>query len=309
MAINPAAEYPGQIITGLPGFPYGKAVNVAVSGDGTGTPLEAKWLSDLFGFLQSLLVAATIVPSGSPDEVGASDYKNALDALYPAIGRMTTAETDINALEASRVTGPASATDEAFARFDSTTGKLIQNGVVKATDAGAVTGVSSLTLSDEVLYTAAKSCSAFVVHADFEGFGWAPPTAGGGAPVRYIQGTSNRDIAYARVDLPRGAIVSEVTVRIKPGTAQASPSNRMYIEAMRYTWSSGAATPSRLTGWTEVYDDGTTNVQVRTVTAGSPYAMQANEILVIEIAAGAAAASAADRIYSAEVSYTIPGPR
>jgi hypothetical protein len=37
------------------------------------------------------------------------------------------------------VNGPASSTDNAFARFDGTTGKLLQNSVCTQTDAGAVT--------------------------------------------------------------------------------------------------------------------------------------------------------------------------
>lgn len=44
------------------------------------------------------------------------------------------------------VVGPASATDNAIARFDGTTGKLIQNSVVLVGDTGAVTGVTTLTL-------------------------------------------------------------------------------------------------------------------------------------------------------------------
>jgi hypothetical protein len=39
------------------------------------------------------------------------------------------------------VVGPSSATDNAVARFDTTTGKLIQNSVVTVSDTGAVTGV------------------------------------------------------------------------------------------------------------------------------------------------------------------------
>jgi hypothetical protein len=39
------------------------------------------------------------------------------------------------------VVGPASATDNAIARFDTTTGKLIQNSIVTISDTGAVTGV------------------------------------------------------------------------------------------------------------------------------------------------------------------------
>ena len=44
------------------------------------------------------------------------------------------------------VTGPGSSTDNAFARFDGTTGKVIQNSVVIADDSGNVTGMNSLTL-------------------------------------------------------------------------------------------------------------------------------------------------------------------
>lgn len=42
------------------------------------------------------------------------------------------------------VDGPASSTDNAFARFDGTTGKLLQNSVVIGTDAGAVSGITQL---------------------------------------------------------------------------------------------------------------------------------------------------------------------
>ena len=49
-----------------------------------------------------------------------------------------------NAINAGDVVGPASATDNAVARFDGTTGKLIQNSQVIISDAGAVTGVSTL---------------------------------------------------------------------------------------------------------------------------------------------------------------------
>ena len=45
------------------------------------------------------------------------------------------------------VVGPGSSTDEAFARFDSTTGVLLQNGVVGADDLGNVTGVESVLIT------------------------------------------------------------------------------------------------------------------------------------------------------------------
>ena len=51
-----------------------------------------------------------------------------------------------NVLGGGDVAGPASATDNAVARFDGTTGKLIQNSVVTIADStGAIAGASSLT--------------------------------------------------------------------------------------------------------------------------------------------------------------------
>lgn len=45
------------------------------------------------------------------------------------------------------VVGPGSSTDNAVARFDGTTGKLIQNSVVIVDDSGNTTGVAALTTS------------------------------------------------------------------------------------------------------------------------------------------------------------------
>jgi hypothetical protein len=49
------------------------------------------------------------------------------------------------------VVGPASATDNAVARFDTTTGKLIQNSLVIIGDTGSVTGVNALTAESLVV--------------------------------------------------------------------------------------------------------------------------------------------------------------
>lgn len=48
------------------------------------------------------------------------------------------------------VDGPASSTDNAVARFDGTTGKLIQNSTVTISDAGALAGVTDLSLSGSI---------------------------------------------------------------------------------------------------------------------------------------------------------------
>jgi hypothetical protein len=49
------------------------------------------------------------------------------------------------------VSGPASATDNAIARYDTTTGKLIQNSLVIVDDTGSVTGVNALTAESLVV--------------------------------------------------------------------------------------------------------------------------------------------------------------
>jgi hypothetical protein len=49
------------------------------------------------------------------------------------------------------VVGPASSSDNAIARFDTTTGKLLQNSVVLVGDTGVVTGVTELTASTKVV--------------------------------------------------------------------------------------------------------------------------------------------------------------
>lgn len=65
-----------------------------------------------------------------------SDIKEALQAL----------ETGLETGDAAKVTGPASATDNAAVRFDGTTGKLVQNSGVIISDLDAVTGVTALTV-------------------------------------------------------------------------------------------------------------------------------------------------------------------
>lgn len=78
MAISPKNLYPSRIIDGDAGFPYGKALDIQNGVVGTGTPLRATWLNDIFGFQQSLLSEANITPNGTPDEVGSSQYLDAV---------------------------------------------------------------------------------------------------------------------------------------------------------------------------------------------------------------------------------------
>ena len=85
MAIIPNALYPGQTAGTSAQYPQGKARDITTPGDGTGTPFVASLVNDIWGFLQSLLDADSASPSGSPDEVGASQYFDAIPvAAEPA---------------------------------------------------------------------------------------------------------------------------------------------------------------------------------------------------------------------------------
>ncbi len=83
-------------------YPYGSAVNDAVPGDKSGTPLDKDWLNDFLGFAQKLLNYANITPSGNPDTILASDYFN---ALVKRINAQSPYYVDSGAANALIVTG------------------------------------------------------------------------------------------------------------------------------------------------------------------------------------------------------------
>lgn len=93
MAINPGSSYPGNIdVTSDPtGYPYGKAQNISAPSAGDGTPWEELIINDFLGFQQALLAAAAIIPSGTPDKVGASQYLAALQTIFEAAFSKNTA--------------------------------------------------------------------------------------------------------------------------------------------------------------------------------------------------------------------------
>lgn len=81
MALDLTVTYAGQVDDSDPDYPQGKARNVVVEEDGTGTPYEEQIVNDTLGFHQALLLAAGITPSGSPDTANDSDYKDAVQLL------------------------------------------------------------------------------------------------------------------------------------------------------------------------------------------------------------------------------------
>lgn len=81
MALIPKNDYTTRVDSTDPNFPQGKAINLVNSVVGTGTPCEAKWVNDDWGFKQAILDEAGITPSGLPDQVGASQYLGGLKLI------------------------------------------------------------------------------------------------------------------------------------------------------------------------------------------------------------------------------------
>jgi hypothetical protein len=81
MAIIPESQYPGKIAPADDDYPYGKARNITVPGDGTGTPWEAALVNDLFGFQQAILTQAGLVPTGTPEKATDSQYLDGLKTI------------------------------------------------------------------------------------------------------------------------------------------------------------------------------------------------------------------------------------
>jgi hypothetical protein len=99
------------------------------------------------------------------------------------------------------VVGPASATDNAIARFDATTGKLIQNSVVTVSDTGATTGITTLSASTSVTTPIVQATSsAGLALRNSAGTSQISMGAGGGDNVT-IAVSTNLNGANAQIDI------------------------------------------------------------------------------------------------------------
>jgi hypothetical protein len=144
------------------------------------------------------------------------------------------------------VVGPASATDNAIARFDTTTGKLLQNSVVTVSDTGAVTGVTTLAASTSVTTPIVQATnSAGLALRNSAGTSQISMGAGGGDNVT-IAVSTNLNGANAQIDIsPTGT----GHVHIKPtgtGAVEIAPTNAGTMNNMVI----GGTTPLAITGTT-----------------------------------------------------------
>ena len=144
------------------------------------------------------------------------------------------------------VVGPASSTDNAIARFDTTTGKLLQNSVVTIGDTGATTGITTL--------SASTSLTTPIVQASNSGGLSLKNSAGttqismgaGGGDNASINVSTNINGANAQIDIsPTGT----GHVHMKPtgtGSIEIAPTNVGTIDNMTI----GATTARAITGTT-----------------------------------------------------------
>jgi hypothetical protein len=137
------------------------------------------------------------------------------------------------------VVGPASATDNAIARFDTTTGKLLQNSVVTVGDTGAVSGVTTLSASTSVTTPIVQATnSAGLALKNSAGTTQMSMGAGGGDNLA-INVATNINGANAQIDIsPTGT----GHVHIKPsgtGSIEINPTSAGTIDNMTL----GATTP------------------------------------------------------------------
>jgi hypothetical protein len=160
-----------------------------------------------------------------------------LQKQIDAILLQPTASTYITSL--GYVTGPASSTDNAIARFDGTSGKIIDNSVVTISDTGATTGVTTLSASTSVTTPIVQaSNSAGLSLKNASGTTQMNVGAGGGDNMS-INVSTNLNGTNAQIDIsPTGT----GHVHIKPsgsGSIEVAPTNVGTIDNMTI----GASTP------------------------------------------------------------------
>ena len=144
------------------------------------------------------------------------------------------------------VVGPASSTDNAIARFDTTTGKLLQNSVVTVGDTGAVSGVTTLSASTSVTTPIVQATNSGGLALRNSAGTTQISMGGGGGDNVSINVATNINGANAQIDIsPTGT----GHVHIKPtgtGSLEIAPTNAGTMNNMVI----GGVTPLAITGTT-----------------------------------------------------------
>ena len=144
------------------------------------------------------------------------------------------------------VVGPASATDNAIARFDTTTGKLLQNSVVTIGDTGAATGFTTLSASTSVTTPIVQATNSGGLALKNSGGTTQMSVGAGGGDNMSINVSTNINGTNAQIDIsPTGTghvhIKPSGTNSVEIAPTSAGTMNNMVI---------GGTTPLAITGTT-----------------------------------------------------------
>lgn len=233
------------------------------------------------------------------NELGVLGNANESDAATNAANIATnsadiaTNSADITALEGSRVMGPGSASDNAIARFDGTTGKLVQDSGLGVND------------SDELVYATPKSRITEVGPWASVNDGWQAFKHLAGT-VPSVEATGTSKILFVPVSLPAGAVITKVQAMVKPATARATVSDRvqMQVERTALDWvSPGISGPNNIGSLQS--DDGTTAIQILD-TGTISHTLDGVDRVLVRIRSGATAG--ADVVLGIRVHWDDPGP-
>jgi len=145
MATIPKNDYTTRVDSTDPNFPQGKAINLVGAVVGTGTPVEEKWVNDVWGFQQAILNEANITPSGAPDQVGTSQYLDSLKKIHKE-DQLTTLELISNTT--SYVVGTVITTSGFTTAGDGGKGDWKQNGTTAQTPSQSPAQLSKALLND-----------------------------------------------------------------------------------------------------------------------------------------------------------------
>lgn len=212
---------------------------------------------------------------------------------------------------------PASSTDNRVATFHSTTGKVIQdNSPVTISDAGAIAGATSVTLSGEVTYATPKTrVHFFPATAGKINFTTAAVAAdssyeiNGRAAIRAPSVIVHWDMNEL---LPDGATVTRVRALVSPGTSQATPANRSSLSGTKAVHNFATpGTGSSSDVFTTVPDSGTAAYQVIDSGTFSETVDKTGlkAFVVYVIPDSGASGSNVCRVNGVEVTWTDAGPR
>jgi hypothetical protein len=126
----------GAVVSNTKDVPTGAVVGTSDTQTFTNKTFDANATGNSISNLETADLAAGVLNT-STSLSGASNTQ-----VPSALAAKSYTDAAIVAAATGNVIGPASATDNAIARFDTTTGKLIQNSVVTVSDTGVVVGAS-----------------------------------------------------------------------------------------------------------------------------------------------------------------------